>query len=60
MSADFDGNYQILAKLGDVLVILFVGYIDTHVNEVPSGWQFNIGRDYLLPIPQKQITLNPD
>ncbi len=35
------------------------GYIDPHVNEVPNGMQFNLERDYLLPIPQSQLVLNP-
>jgi len=36
------------------------GYIDPHQNEVPSGYQLVIGRDYLLPVPPDEITLNPN
>jgi len=36
------------------------GYIDAHQNEVPSGMQFNVNRDYLLAIPQRELTLNPN
>jgi len=36
------------------------GYIDAHANEVPSGMQFVLGRDYLLPVPKQELTLNPD
>lgn len=35
------------------------GYVDAHVNEVPSGMQFDVDRDYLLPVPQDQLVLNP-
>ena len=35
------------------------GYIDAHVNEAPTGMHFNLGRDYLLPVPLEQIVLNP-
>ncbi len=31
VSADFDGNYQISASLGDILVVAFVGYISKEV-----------------------------
>ena len=34
------------------------GYIDAHASELPAGMQFNILRDYLLPIPQKELVLN--
>lgn len=36
------------------------GYIDVHQGELPAGYQFNLGRDYLLPVPPTQITLNPN
>ncbi len=36
------------------------GYVDAHQNEVPSGMQFVVTRDYLLPVPQQELTLNPD
>ena len=36
------------------------GYIDAHVNEVPAGMQFVLGRDYLLPVPRQELTLNPE
>ncbi|WP_155283911.1 RagB/SusD family nutrient uptake outer membrane protein [Capnocytophaga felis] len=35
------------------------GYIDPYQKTLPSGYQFKLGRDYLLPIPTDQITLNP-
>jgi starch-binding outer membrane protein, SusD/RagB family len=35
------------------------GYLDVHQNALPDGYQFNLGRDYLWPIPEGQIRLNP-
>ena len=34
------------------------GYIDPDQTALPTGFQFNLGRDYLLPIPQLEINLN--
>lgn len=36
------------------------GYIDPHQGELPNGFGFNLGRDYLLAVPTTQITLNPN
>ncbi|MCQ0112945.1 RagB/SusD family nutrient uptake outer membrane protein [Zhouia amylolytica] len=35
------------------------GYVDPHQNQIASGNQFNVNRDYLLPVPLNEITLNP-
>jgi len=35
------------------------GYIDPLQGQLPAGYQFDIARDYLLPIPTDEITLNP-
>ncbi|MFV0248019.1 MAG: RagB/SusD family nutrient uptake outer membrane protein [Tenacibaculum sp.] len=34
------------------------GYLDPYKNIIPNGYEFNINRDYLLPIPIGQIVLN--
>lgn len=34
------------------------GYIDPHQTQIPSGLAFDPNRDYLLPIPLDEITLN--
>ena len=36
------------------------GFVDCYKNEMPTGWGFVLNRDYLDPIPQSQITLNPN
>jgi len=36
------------------------GYLDVFRNLYPNGYQFNLERDYLWPIPESQIRLNPD
>ncbi len=35
-------------------------YIDPHQNQVPNGFNFNPDRDWLLPVPPDEITLNPN
>ena len=35
------------------------GYLDPFKVMYPNGWQMNPGRDYLDPIPEAQIALNP-
>jgi hypothetical protein len=34
------------------------GYVDLYQKILPSGYQFNPGRDYLLPIAVNELTLN--
>jgi hypothetical protein len=36
------------------------GYLDMYQNIYPNGYQFNLNRDYLWPIPESQLTLNPN
>lgn len=38
------------------------GYIEPYkdISAMSSGYKFNTGRDYLLPIPTDQLTLNPN
>ncbi len=36
------------------------GYLDMYKNIYPNGYQFNLNRDYLWPIPESQLTLNPN
>lgn len=35
------------------------GYIDMYRDHYPNGYQFNLNRDYLWPIPESQVVLNP-
>jgi hypothetical protein len=35
------------------------GYLDMYRNIYPNGYQFKLNRDYLWPIPEDQLTLNP-
>jgi hypothetical protein len=35
------------------------GLIDYHKNRLPNGYQFKENRDYLDPIPNEELTLNP-
>lgn len=34
------------------------GFMDPFQNILPNGYNFKIGRDYLLPLPKDQLTLN--
>lgn len=34
------------------------GYVDPYQKSLPNGYKFNLGRDYLLPVPTLEITLN--
>lgn len=36
------------------------GYVDPHKGQITTGNQFNVNRDYLLPVPINEITLNPN
>lgn len=36
------------------------GYIDPHVGDAPTGYGFDLERDYLLPVPPTQITQNKE
>jgi hypothetical protein len=35
------------------------GFLDPFQNALPTGYQFNVNRDYLDPIPLNEIVLNP-
>ncbi len=34
------------------------GYLDPYQRSLPEGFKFRLDRDYLLPVPQQEITLN--
>lgn len=36
------------------------GFVDAWKNAIPNGFGFKLDRDYLLPIPAKQLLLNPE
>ena len=62
VGSDIQGTY-LNAQGNDVLILgnnLLVdpdGYIDPYQKAIPSGFQFEPDRDYLLPIPTNEITL---
>lgn len=35
------------------------GYLDPYQRSLPDGYKFRLDRDYLLPVPQQELTLNP-
>lgn len=45
-------NLYLSGNAGDA-----IRYIDPHKNTLPTGYKFNIARDYLLPIQQRMIQL---
>lgn len=53
-----DGSFT--TAMYDALQTDADGYIEPfkNVDALSSGYKFNINRDYLLPIPQDQVTLN--
>ena len=59
-----NGTRPIGAKSGQfhhdpVLPVNEDGYLDPLRNTYPNGYQFNLNRDYLWPIKESQIRLNP-
>jgi starch-binding outer membrane protein, SusD/RagB family len=34
------------------------GFMDPYISQVPGGYAFDLGRDYLDPLPQSELTLN--
>jgi hypothetical protein len=36
------------------------GHLDPYQDSYPDGYQFNLNRDYLWPIPQREVRLNPN
>ena len=36
------------------------GHLDPYQDAYPNGYQFNLDRDYLWPIPESQVRLNPN
>jgi hypothetical protein len=46
--------------IGQTILVNSDGYIDPYQKLLPNGFQFNPLRDYLLPVPQLQTTLNPN
>ncbi len=59
----YKGAYFIEEDFPDLVVGTDVlldeeGYIDPLQSQIPNGFQFDTQRDYLLPIPLDEITLN--
>lgn len=36
------------------------GFIDVFQERLPNGWRFNVDRDYLYPIKEAELVLNPN
>jgi starch-binding outer membrane protein, SusD/RagB family len=36
------------------------GYLDPYKTAYPNGYHFNLNRDYLWPMPESQVRLNPN
>ncbi len=45
-------------KVGKDIFVDNQGYVDIYQKILPTGFRFNPGRDYLLPIPINELTLN--
>ncbi|MEO5789301.1 RagB/SusD family nutrient uptake outer membrane protein [Gelidibacter sp.] len=44
--------------IGSSILVNAEGYIDPYMNTIPGGFGFNLGRDYLSPVPTEQIVLS--
>ncbi|MFV0506636.1 MAG: RagB/SusD family nutrient uptake outer membrane protein [Bacteroidales bacterium] len=44
--------------IGTDIIVDENGYVDPHRGQIPTGNKFNVKRDYLLPVPLNEITLN--
>lgn len=60
MGAWFNQDLYPDLVIGSSILINSDGYIDYLRNSLPEGWGFKPERDYLLPVPPEQITLNPN
>lgn len=46
--------------IGNNLILDGSGYISPYENSLPGGFQFNVSRDYLMPLPKEELVLNPN
>lgn len=60
LGAIFDPSQFPTLVVGQNVLVNGQGYIDPYQTIMPSGWGFHEDRDYLLPVPQNEITLNKD
>lgn len=58
IGSNLENEYDIV--IGETLLVDGDGYIDPYLKVLPSGYQFKPGRDYLMPIPTNELTLNPE
>ncbi|TXD46361.1 RagB/SusD family nutrient uptake outer membrane protein [Polaribacter sp. IC073] len=49
---------EFTAEIGTSILVNGDGNIDPYLNSLPSGFQFDLGRDYLSPVPTEQIVLS--
>jgi hypothetical protein len=59
---DYPGATSIFLDAAAQLPVNSEGYLDPYQNfsALNGGYQFNLGRDYLSPIPTNEIVLNPN
>ena len=43
---------------GDNVWLTDDNFVKVYANSLPNGWQFDVNRDYLSPIPTSELTLN--
>lgn len=53
-----DMETEFAEEINTSILVNAEGYIDPYMNSLPTGFGFNIGRDYLAPIPTEQIVLS--
>lgn len=46
--------------IGKDILVDADGYIDPYQQSLPNGLKFNLKRDYLLPVPELEMTLNSE
>ncbi|MCM4157012.1 RagB/SusD family nutrient uptake outer membrane protein [Gramella sp. AN32] len=56
VGSDIESEFSDL--INESILVDQEGYIDPYINTIPSGFGFNLGRDYLSPIPTEQIVLS--
>ncbi len=47
-------------RIGQNVYVGSDGYVQPYLYSLPDGFRFNENRDYLLPIPVSELTLNPN
>ena len=56
VGSDIEDEFSDL--IGSSILVNAAGNIDPYKNTIPGGFGFNLGRDYLSPVPTEQIVLS--